>query len=333
MRCQVSFLFDRSYIMVLNKSMSDFQFLKNPITGKWVVSAPRRSHRPDGVQAAPVCPFCPGNEANDEVYRLGGSEGDSNWVIRVISNKYPFMPYHEVIVHSPDHKKTFDTYSLQEIELILHTYRQRYNLYASRGQVYIFQNHGHAAGESIHHSHSQLVVVPHALPLDIPLPDERIYHREQNDSFYSMFQMSFSNGASDNQPSKVETEHFMVYCPLISDWPDEVWISPKQQGTVFGEITNAQIKDFAFVLSRLIQIFDLRHGKEFPFNYYIYPGMNWYLRIIPRMKVLGGFELGTGIMVNTQEPEKTMEFIKEHFHQPDFEKIQTHHKADYRKKV
>jgi UDPglucose--hexose-1-phosphate uridylyltransferase len=57
------------------------------------------------------------------------------------------------------------------------------------------------------------------------------------------------------------------------------------------------------------------------------------MRIIPRLKVPGGFELGTGIFVNTQDPKETIEFIKEHFDHPNVEKIKTIHKATYRRGV
>ena len=143
-------------------------------------------------------------------------------------------------------------------------------------------------------------------------------------------------GSTDKQRSEqdvLETEHFLIFCPLTSSWPDEVWIAPKKQGEVFGAIADNEITDLAFALSRLIQIFDLRHGHEFPFNFYIYPGKNWYLRLIPRIKILGGFELGTNVMIDTQDPKETLAFIKEHFWEPDTEKIKGEHQADYWRNV
>ncbi len=41
---------------------------------------------------------------------------------------------------------------------------------------------------------------------------------------------------------------------------------------------------------------------DFAYNYYIYPGHNWYLRIIPRFVHRAGFELGTGLNVNIVDP-------------------------------
>ena len=46
---------------------------------------------------------------------------------------------------------------------------------------------------------------------------------------------------------------------------------------MFGDITEDEINDLAFVLKRLITILDYRYGNEFPYNFYIYPEADWYL--------------------------------------------------------
>lgn len=298
--------------------MADFQFLQNPLSKKWVILSPRRAKRPDiahGIE--PVCPFCVGKEGNGkEVYRVGGKEGDSNWQIRVVDNKFPFASIHEIIIHSPDHHKNFGELLLPATELILKTYRQRYNTHAKSGQVYVFHNRGENAGESLPHPHTQLAVVPKEIKMDIP--------RLASDGEL----LAVTKGQEIQ-----ETKYFIIFCPKTSQWPDEIWVAPKARGRAFGEITDEEIKDLAFILSRLIQIFDLRHGLEFPFNFYIYPGGDWYLRIIPRIKVLGGFEIGTGVYINTQDPQETIGFIKEHFENPKAEKIKTIHRARYHRRV
>jgi len=295
--------------------MDDFQFLQNPISKKWVILSPRRAKRPDVAHGMePVCPFCPGKESLEKtVYEV--KEG-SKWQVRVLNNRFPFAPVHEVIIHSPDHDKSFDRLPKSQVELILNVYKQRFNTHKDKGQVYIFHNHGKGGGESLPHPHTQLAVVPFEIELEMP-------------------RLAIGNEmkiAANGQIFK-ETNHFVIFCPKTSQWPDEVWVAPKARGNTFGSIKDNQISDLAFVLARLIQIFDLRHGMEFPFNFYIYPGGDWYLRIIPRVKVLGGFEVGTGIFVNTQGPKETIEFIKEHFENPNEEKIKTIHRATYHKRV
>lgn len=298
--------------------MADFEFLQNPLSKRWVILAPRRAKRPDVAKGPePVCPFCLGREKEEkEVYRVGGKDADPNWQIRVVPNKFPFAPIHEIIIHSPDHHKNFAELPLSQVELIIQTYRSRFNTHSKDGQVYIFHNRGEGGGESLPHPHSQLAVIPFDVKMDMP----RL-------------------AADGDLPTvthgqiRYETRYFVLFCPRSSQWPDEVWIAPKQRGRAFGEITNEEIKDISFILSRLVYIIALRHGEGFSYNFYIYPGGDWYIRIIPRLKVLGGFEIGTGIYVNTQNPEESIMFIKEHFEHPVEEKIKTVHKADYKERV
>jgi len=324
--------------MGFNSYMADFKFLQNPITKKWVILAPRRAKRPDVSKGSePVCPFCLGREKDEkEVYRVGGKPGDSKWLIRVLPNKFPFAPVHEVIIHSPDHYKNFDQLPLYQNELIIRAYRQRFITHQKKGQVIIFHNRGEGGGESLPHPHTQLVVIPTTIKIDTP----RLSPMADSNSGPPPISLSSdfteidgSHPESLEHESTFQTPHFYLFCPKTSQWPDEVWIAPKKRGRAFGEISNGEVADLAYTLSRLIQIFDLRHGHEFPYNFYIYPGGDWYLRLIPRLKVLGGFELSTGMYVNTQEPDKTISFIKEHFGTPNWEKIQKEHQAEYERRV
>jgi UDPglucose--hexose-1-phosphate uridylyltransferase len=297
--------------------MADFSNLYNPITNTWVISAPRRAKRPDiaaGVE--PVCPFCfkDSGLANNEqeLYRVDGHMNGANWLVRVVPNKFPFADIHEVIIHSPDHGKNIGELPIHHTKLVLQTYRQRFWEHAGHGNVYIFHNRGKAAGESLPHPHSQLAVVKRDIQLAIP-PADPAFHEDVN--------------------LMLDTHLFYLWCPKTSQWPDEVWVMPKRQGVTFGETNDDELDDLAHVLDRLIQIYTVRYAKDFSFNYYISPTANWYLRLIPRKKTIGGFELGTGIFVNTQDPKETMQFLKEHFHNPDHHKIAGEHTAEYHEHV
>ncbi|HKC14761.1 MAG TPA: hypothetical protein VKC89_02250 [Patescibacteria group bacterium] len=273
--------------------MPEFKFIQNQATKKWVIQAPRRAKRPiDAKTPQKICPFCLGQEGKEsELYRVGGIEGDSNWQIRVLPNKYPFAPIHEIIIHSPDHHKNFTELDPSSVELIFKTYRQRFQTHKEKGKVYIFHNRGEGAGESLVHPHSQLVVIPDDLKAEIqPL-----------------------NPLDQNTTEMIQTINYNIFCPETSEWPDEVWIFPKQEGKVFGEISEPEIADLSVSLVKILKILEIKHSKELAYNFYIYPDPNWYLRIMPRARVLGGFELGTNIYVNTQDPKETLNFLKEHF--------------------
>lgn len=293
--------------------MPDFSFERIPNFEAWVISAPHRSKRPvkEGEGAIKSCPFCVGNEkVNEEVYRIGGRDHDKNWNVRVITNKYPFAPIHEVVVHSPNHIQSIADLTQEQVRLIFESYVNRFSAHLGHGTVCIFANAGHASGESIGHSHSQIAVVPKEVPIVVPRLEEDLEYKGE----------SFQIG------------EFNIICPPYSQWPDEVWIVPQERGKIFSEIRYEEIENISYLLRRLVTIFQARHGEDFPYNYYIYPFRDWYLRILPRAKIPGGFEIATGIYVNTQDPHETMEFIKAHLFEEDMEKVKLA-QAEYRRGV
>jgi len=262
---------------------ASYQFLKNPVTGKWVIIAPKRSARPDIAKGKePPCPFCAGNESltPPEVYRLDkGKENKPGWQIRIVPNKYPFAPIHEVIIDSPDHAGSFFTYEPEYTSKLLRIYQERFSQWQDKGQVVIFYNYGVKAAASLPHPHAQLVVVPKKIHLEeAPAPaPENIIH---------------------------ESRYFTVFTLSASEWPYEVWFLPKRRGKFFSEISDAEIKDLGELLAKVLKKLEKSLGEKFPFNFYIYHGDDWYLRLMPRVKVLGGFELGSGIFVNTVSPKQ-----------------------------
>lgn len=264
--------------------MSDeIRFVKNEISGKWVIISPRRAKRPDVARGTePVCPFCPGHEemTPSEVYRVGDGKKDGpGWQIRVTKNKYPFAPVHEVIIDSPDHNASFFNYEPSQIAKLFKVYRQRYNHWKDKGQVVIFYNHGVEAAASLPHPHTQLVVVPPKIKIDVTraIVPKNIVH---------------------------ESKYFTIFIPDASEWPDEIWFLPKKRGRLFGSITNEEIEDLSALLSTVVRRLEKMLGGKYPFNFHIYHGGDWYLRFFPRTRRIGGFEVSTGIYVHSTLPKE-----------------------------
>ncbi len=252
------------------------KFVTDVTRHKWVIfSESRKNYKPPTDK----CPFCPQQESDHkELLRYDG--------VRVIANDFPRVGLDEVII-SPDHNKDIDEMPLDKVASLLKVYRDRFNFHKNNGKVFIFQNHDLYAGASIPHPHSQLIVIPFDVPVE------------------PSFREPVANII-------FETDYFTVYCPDFSQWPYEVWLAPHDNKT-YGEITDKQITDLAQVLQRvlkaMVQKFEINKemakkgiGSEFPYNFYIYHGENWYLRIIPRLMRHGGFELSTGLHINTVDP-------------------------------
>ncbi len=284
------------------------KYVPDITTNRWVIYAESRSKRPKDAKLAPnvnkICVFCPGFERipGEEVYRIGeGNAYERGWKVRVIKNKFPITDFHEVIIHSPDDLIDIDKLPLEQVKLILTAYRERFNANRANGHVIIFNNVGQVAGATIRHPHSQLVVVPKQITLDT-LPLEPIINKVS------------------------ENDDFTVFCPDFSQWPFEVWIAPKKRGSDFGEIEDGALSKLAITLQdtlrRLIKHLSggshLHPGvpavsfKDEPaYNYYLHYGKEWYIRIIPRLVHRAGFELGTGLSVNTVDPVDAAETLKQ----------------------
>lgn len=280
------------------------KYIPDNKTQRWVIVSQARTGRPHNrpqgsdKKMEPVCPFCSGNEhlTPPEVYRYGGGDKDApGWQIRVVPNKYPITDIHEVIIHSPDHQKSIHELSHDHATRIIATYRERYRFHDESGQVLIFCNHGFHAGASLKHPHSQLVVVPKQINLD-------------------------SLSLEPEANVIWESDTFTAYCPDFSQWPYEVWIAPKERNKKFGDMADTNIPLLALMLQEALkkienvltnQSIGFKSANEpFVYNYYIYHGVNWFLRIIPRSIHRAGFELGTGLSVNIVDPAQAAETLK-----------------------
>ncbi len=239
-----------------------------------ILIAPQRLARPEdqNLETNFVCPFCIENKhlTPPETFSLNN--------IRVIPNKYPLTDIHEVVINTQNCNKQFEELSEDEVFNIFLVYKNRFNTHKNKGQVLIFLNKGQLSGASIKHSHSQIVVIPNNFQLDTQKkePVENIIQK---------------------------TENFSVYVPEFSKYPYELWISPDKDNNTFGDIDDENLRELSKLTLKYINKLKLinierKISLSFDYNFYIYPFDNWYLRIIPRFFVPGGFEIGSGIFVN-----------------------------------
>lgn len=280
------------------------KFVPDVKTQRWIVISQTRIDRPDDIKTElpetkkKVCAFCTGNESltPPEIMRVGeGKKDKPGWYIRVVPNKYPITDTHEVIIHSPDHNKDIEEFDVSHVSMLLKVYRERFLKHANDGQVMIFSNKGEHAGASLKHPHSQLVLIPKQINLD------------------ALVKEPIMNIIEDNN-------YFVTYCPDFSQWPYEVWIAPKKEGTIFGEISDDEIKDLAIILQKALKRLHAKYqdpnlrkinpSMPFAYNFYIHHAKSWFIRIIPRLVHRAGFELGTGLSVNVVDPTVAAQELK-----------------------
>ncbi|MGD1701818.1 galactose-1-phosphate uridylyltransferase [Dapis sp. BLCC M229] len=322
----------------------------NKTTREWVIYAPNRGKRPQDFQQehivqnqgeshSPKCPFCTGNEhlLRPIILERPNPE-NTNWQIRVMSNKFPAltpdenthrklegiyltMPgygRHEVIIESANHSQDIPTMSIQEVEMIIDTYHQRYIELMEIDEsmmVIIFRNHGKKAGASLVHPHSQIIATS-------IVPQHRRWQEEEAQRYYDDFgRCVYCEILAFEQENKKrvieENSSFLAFIPFAAKVPFEIWIMPKKHEADFGSISESEKFDFASILKNILTRLSEKLNDP-DYNYVINtaarykaeePQVHWYCQIEPRLTTPAGFEIGSGIRINPSLPELDAEFL------------------------
>ncbi|MBI5874438.1 MAG: galactose-1-phosphate uridylyltransferase [Deltaproteobacteria bacterium] len=321
----------------------------NLITREWVIIATERAKRPEDFKTTAsrkesppyveTCPFCPGNESKTpgETFRISGDE--TGWKARVVPNRFSAVSasgnkerridglirnvtavgVHEVIIESPLHNTNPALLSLEQMEDVVKIYKNRFmEAYKDPRveHVIIFKNHGEGAGTSLEHPHSQIIGTP-VTPVQFRDRLEAAAHFF-DDTGECLMCMLAKKEKEDGVRVITETEHFLAFVPYAALSPFHTWIFPKRHSASFGNITEAEIKDLALSLKNILS--KLYHGLTNPdYNFVIRSNkpkdcdleyFHWYVSIIPRVSKAAGFELGSGMYINTSLPEESAGFLR-----------------------
>jgi UDPglucose--hexose-1-phosphate uridylyltransferase len=324
---------------------------QDPTTEEWVILATERAKRPHDLVRAKTkpeplaflssCPFCPGNEDKTPKETLVYSnERKGGWQVRAFANRFPALNVdggsdrrrehdfflemdgvgiHEVIVESPKHNRPLALMEESEVRSVLLAYQERYHALSRMSFVkliIIFENHGSAAGTSLEHPHSQVIATP-VVPKHVRLRHE-VAVRYYDNVGRCLYSDLTAHELSVGKRVVMETEGFVVFHPFASHQPFETWVVPKKRQTRFGDISGKDVDDLAHVLRvNLLKLYRGLNNPDYNFiidtapsgesaEYYL-----WHLRIVPRLAEVAGFEIGSGININTVLPEETAQFIRE----------------------
>lgn len=298
------------------------------------------------VPPAATCPFCTGHESMTPpevmAFRAPGTQPNTpGWEVRVVPNLYPAFgpaneepvrscdgPYatmtgvgvHEVIISSPDHGDDFARLSTHQVDQIVKAFVERYDAHRANPAIQyllIINNHGKEAGASLEHPHSQLFGIP-LVPFAVreELDGVRRYREEHARCVYCDI---LANEQKEGVRVIWENDSFLVYAPFASRTPFEASILPKWHSPRFETMSAPQQQAFASALHELTARI-VGGLNDPPFNFYIHtapvhqqgePDYHWHLELLPKLAIAAGFELGTGIMINTATPEAAAEFLRD----------------------
>lgn len=287
-----------------------FFIREDPLTGDRRIIASVRSRRPhfikEVVEEEPFqCPFCPGNESltPKELFLV---KGESRWLVRVIPNKFPAIPHmHDVVVDSPGHDDDLD--SIGHLDKLLWAYRERLVYYYNREgvkYVAVFRNRGKSAGASIPHPHSQILATPF-YPARF-LKEKGKYEKENRDILGDFLVRELQL----QERVLFVSEHFAVLMSYAPITPYEIWIVPKERINSF--VFENRFEELASVVRETVKLLKSFFGESFPYNLTLQSAPPWdmdyryYIRILPRVSVFGGFELETENVIVSVAPEEAV---------------------------
>lgn len=277
-----------------------------------------------------------------EIFAIRGNRADRpGWQTRVIPNLYKAVQIetpnrsrrvgiydsfdgcgaHEIIVDTPRHLERMDEWSEAEIINWLKTIQTRLTDLRKDIRlkyVTVFKNHGHYAGAMQGHPHTQIIalpIVPKAKVNDIRRSAE--YYRAHG---RCIIEDVVATEMEEKKRIIGKNEEFVAFCPYASAFPFEVVIASSRSIPSLDRFNAQAIKLLAGLIKDTMGRMYEQLGN-FHFNLVVNtPPLQesfelgkdlrditdvckFYIRIMPRIYRLGGFEFSTMIFQNPVAPE------------------------------
>lgn len=270
----------------------------NPLLDEWVLVSPQRNLRPWqgqnempatflAVKHDPDCYLCPGNS------RSGGQQNPSYASCFVFDNDFPALAHsidplssdtsestssiffrtksargvNRVICYSPRHDLTMSGLKVEELVLVIETWKAQFIELAALPHIdyiQIFENKGAMMGCSNPHPHGQLWAQE-----GIPTLIQKT--QQQLKAFYELHNRPLLSAYLESELAAkervvYENEGFLVVVPFWAVWPFETMILPKSNIKNLAELSSVMVSNFALALSYLTKAYDLIFNTSFPYS-------------------------------------------------------------------
>ena len=295
----------------------------HPARQEWVTYSSGREKRTT-FPPKEYCPLCPSGNLN-----FPTEIPFKNFEIAVFPNRWssfntnnhntiPSNGHCEVIVYSAEHKDTIADMKIDQIELLVQTWNDRYiNLIKREDISYImpFENRGEECGVTLDHPHGQIYSYPFIPPV---IEKEILAFKEEN------FLMSIMKDL-EKKYFVYQDEHVIAAVPPFARYSYEVWIIPKKRVAGPWEFDENQLNSFSICLQKVVKGYDCflekkcpyimglhaapsLDDKSFHFHVEFYPP----LRSGNKPKVLAGSESMAGVFIMDVLPEESAIILREH---------------------
>jgi UDPglucose--hexose-1-phosphate uridylyltransferase len=226
---------------------------------------------------------------------------------------------HDVVVVR-DHDQKLPLFTNGIWQDLLQTFKDRY-LYFSKIEnvqyVMPIYNHGPEAAASIEHPHAQIFassVVPNIAARELS------YTKSYFDENHSCaFCDLIEHEKKQNTRVLFENDDFICFTFYAARFPFESWILPKHHQSHFEKITASEITKLSEICQKTFSRYrDVLNDP--PLNFYIHSApatgerelnhYHYHMEIAPRLSNYGGYELGSGVIIDMIAPEQAAEYLR-----------------------
>src|SRR3989344_6922968 len=297
---------------------------KDYLLDRWTLISTNREKRPNLIaKKRKVCYFCVGNEKLTPKETGRVQHGDV-WELRSFYNKFPAVNnkksnvkskkylvekntygIHEIIVDSNDEKKQLWDFDESHLLMLLKFFIKRLNIVEKDNKIKhiaLFKNHGKDAGASIQHSHCQLV------GLDF-IPKHIL---EESKARKKCVHCDILEIESKSIRRCYETKNIVAFTPFASRYHYELKILPKRHVKDLRQLNENELFELSeIILKALRKLRSINSSYDMYFHNSIKDGnSHFHVKIAPRLAVFAGFELETGVIINTVSPEQAAKFYR-----------------------
>jgi UDPglucose--hexose-1-phosphate uridylyltransferase len=319
---------------------------EDSLSGQQVILARARNRRPHSPSLAArrastpatdtQCPFCPGNEALTPpplLTRPGAETGDP-WSVRVIPNLYPLVSRakqgtkstnpaegsHEVVIETPRHDHQIEDRPPLEVAGVLSVIQDRLRVLLKRPgtrYVAVFKNRGAAGGTSLEHPHSQIVAL-NFTPAPVQASTRRARRLLDKTGGCALCR-EIEREPGSKRRIVGQWGQVVAYAPFASTYSGELILAPLHHLASFAAAEPQIVYDLACCLPAVLRAIRTAFASpafnlvlETPPKLALHDrSLHWYWRVLPRLSTAGGFELLTGVQVNSLDPDEAAEQLRQ----------------------
>lgn len=299
---------------------------------------------------AAECAFCVGREDRTppEVWSAVAPDDEDaglSWTVRVVPNLYPALeadpdsdgasaseapgPYeactgfggHEVVIETPRHAEGLADLSPAHARLVVDAFADRLAHWRDDGRTacaVLFRNQGSLSGASLAHAHTQLIVLPR-------VPDA-IAREIGNLSTYAdahsgrCLLCDMADSDAEGGLTVFDDGITRVMSPWAATSPYLLRVVSHQCAPTFADASAAQRDSLAVALTTAARAYRDALGDP-SFNLVVHTApfsvertgvlpFHWHIDLVPRFSCSAGFEVGTGMGINSTGPARAAERLR-----------------------